>query len=426
MRIDGGTPVTGASSPHTFTGLTPGTSYDLEVRAVGPGGSSSWVLVTVTTVVGAAYRVRVTLGSHVWDVTYGEDCDYGPTLPLTIGWDIPESADFFPAQASPMTASFGLVVESVADVADLALMDAALLEVFVPSTDPDAFIYFPAVIAQLDATVGQGGRNLLAVFLTDPIYSLSVVQVGLEAYAEESEFQRVESIAADAEIDTDWAGLSLGASGTLAATNDGAATDALSALQATLRDVSDLNDSSGSDVYGRVVYAYDPTLELLYLRVLNRLHYSWPALLGDDGTLSLNPGVDGALDGCHVQTAGTWTRLPMDRPTWVIVDGIPFGTVDKRSDVLIRSTPYVDITPDNSGTANARDRLGHVLLPPDPDPAVLWRANTFRYLSHLDPEPVRGWFGLETPVTSEAYVSMPWADHGIKAVMVSPVAPGSP
>jgi hypothetical protein len=105
----------------------------------------------------------------------------------------------------------------------------------------------------------------------------------------------------------------------------------------------------------------------------------------------------------------------MDRPTWVIVDGITFGTADKRSDVLIRTTSYVA----SAGTATARDRLGNVLLPPDEDPTA-WRANTFRYLSWRDPEPVRGWFGLED---SGPWVSMPWADGGIRGVFVEPVAP---
>lgn len=48
VRIDGGTPVT-ATSPHNFTGLTPGTVHLLEVRSVGPGGNSGWVSASVTT-----------------------------------------------------------------------------------------------------------------------------------------------------------------------------------------------------------------------------------------------------------------------------------------------------------------------------------------------------------------------------------------
>lgn len=49
VRLNGGT-ASSATSPHTFTGLTPATAYTLEVRAVGPGGSSSYVSVGVTTV----------------------------------------------------------------------------------------------------------------------------------------------------------------------------------------------------------------------------------------------------------------------------------------------------------------------------------------------------------------------------------------
>lgn len=48
VRINGGTPST-ATSPHEFTGLADTTTYTVEVRAVGPGGPSSWVAVQVTT-----------------------------------------------------------------------------------------------------------------------------------------------------------------------------------------------------------------------------------------------------------------------------------------------------------------------------------------------------------------------------------------
>lgn len=50
VRIDGGTPVdVGDVLEHEFTGLTGGTTYDLEVRAYGPGGDSGWALIEATT-----------------------------------------------------------------------------------------------------------------------------------------------------------------------------------------------------------------------------------------------------------------------------------------------------------------------------------------------------------------------------------------
>lgn len=75
VRIDGGSPVT-ATSPHTFTGLVPGTTHTVEVRAVTAGvGSSSYVGATVDTLtVPAPEDLAV--------------ADTGPTS-LTLTWAAP-------------------------------------------------------------------------------------------------------------------------------------------------------------------------------------------------------------------------------------------------------------------------------------------------------------------------------------------------
>lgn len=50
VRIDGGAPIdVGLDLDHTFTGLTPETEYELEVRSYGPGGFSDWVSTVETT-----------------------------------------------------------------------------------------------------------------------------------------------------------------------------------------------------------------------------------------------------------------------------------------------------------------------------------------------------------------------------------------
>lgn len=77
VRLDGGSAST-ATSPHTFTSLSPGTSYTLEVRAVGPGGSSSWVTVMEETLPGGpdvAYAAKIRIGSHFWDIEFGDPAD---------------------------------------------------------------------------------------------------------------------------------------------------------------------------------------------------------------------------------------------------------------------------------------------------------------------------------------------------------------
>jgi len=77
VRIDGGTPTT-ATSPHAFTGLTPDTSYTLEVRAVGPGGTSSWVSASATTPADMPttdYQADIRVGAHTWTINAGDDVD---------------------------------------------------------------------------------------------------------------------------------------------------------------------------------------------------------------------------------------------------------------------------------------------------------------------------------------------------------------
>lgn len=49
MRVDGGVPIIGVTSPHNLVGLTPGTTYLVEVKAVGAGGESAWGSVSFTT-----------------------------------------------------------------------------------------------------------------------------------------------------------------------------------------------------------------------------------------------------------------------------------------------------------------------------------------------------------------------------------------
>ena len=50
VRIDGGTPIdVGLSVAHAFTGLSPSTVYLMEVRALGPGGTSGWAALSAIT-----------------------------------------------------------------------------------------------------------------------------------------------------------------------------------------------------------------------------------------------------------------------------------------------------------------------------------------------------------------------------------------
>jgi hypothetical protein len=101
VRIDGGAAVE-ATSPHTFTGLTPGTSYDLEVRAVSPAGASAWVLVTESTLdtaVTEGYNVVLRIGGHSWDIDAGDPADPDAANPLAgvlFSWSAPDDIGWPP------------------------------------------------------------------------------------------------------------------------------------------------------------------------------------------------------------------------------------------------------------------------------------------------------------------------------------------
>ena len=59
IRIGGGTVLGPVTSPYTFSGLTPGTSYTIEVQSVGAGGYSSWSSVTGPTTTAPPYVAAV-------------------------------------------------------------------------------------------------------------------------------------------------------------------------------------------------------------------------------------------------------------------------------------------------------------------------------------------------------------------------------
>jgi len=364
------------------------------------------------------YRVRITVGAHVWDVTEGDTPTFGVALPLTFGWQVPESVDFFPAQADRITGSFGLVVESVADVADITLGTRVVVEVWIPSNAATSWQRVVGVVSQLEATVGD--RNLLTVFFTDPLLLLAGKVVGLVDWPEEHVTARVDRIAAEAGILVDRQ-VNLSGTGWLPERR-ASPTTALAALDNAFNDDADRQDVAGGEIiYGRPVFGYAPTTNTLYVRVWNRAVLSWPAVLAPDGTLDRRPGVWGALDGCTVEAGGRWSRLPADLPTYVIVDTLVFGNPAAPGAVpYVRNTAFTDPEGDPSDTA--RDVLGKSLLPPETS-AAAWRTDTMRHLSHLDPDPVQWWFGHDRAPNPPEWDSMPWAEMGIRPVIVEPVDP---
>lgn len=374
------------------------------------------------------YRIEVTVGSHSYSATYPTTpaTPDTVTLPLTVGWRIREG-EFFPAQAEPLSGSFGIVCDSVAEVADLAIGDDVRITIYSPSTDLDPWQRIGGVVTQLDAQVGQraGDRAFVRVYFTDSIWLLSQMVVGLGDWPEERVGDRLDRICAEAGLTLNDSLVAEGRGGILAA-RTGSPTDALSALQQTLKD--NMSREAGYTpyvMYGPDVYAYDPSTRTLLLVTFQKRVYSWPATLDADGDLHYRPGVENSLNGNTVTTSGSWSRIAVDATTYVIVDGtnFPINFTPGPGDVpYVRNTSYVDdfTLPGGNPSAGARVNLGRALVPDtDETQAYLWRTDTVRHLSYLDPVPVTGW------IDGDGYVSdtfgLGWAR--IRPTLIEPVDP---
>jgi hypothetical protein len=106
VRIDGGAAAdVGNVLTHTFTGLTPGTAYTLEVRAYNAAGDSAWASIGAsTTVVGRAHPA---LGALV------------TVAPLDPRWQ-PEGLPYY----AGLLTSFTLTISNKRPVASLVLLNS--------------------------------------------------------------------------------------------------------------------------------------------------------------------------------------------------------------------------------------------------------------------------------------------------------------
>jgi hypothetical protein len=178
VRIDGGTPDTGATSPHTFTGLTAVTSYTLEVRAVGPGGTSSWATLgasTATTGPDVDYAALVRIGSHFWDVEYGDpladDGDPEVLAGVNFTWTAPNTVGWPPPQwtVDRDVCTLAVRVPTAADVADVRKGDVVRFKFTPLGYDYDApLVDFAGVItADPNITDDHTGGVTLQVTASD-------------------------------------------------------------------------------------------------------------------------------------------------------------------------------------------------------------------------------------------------------------------
>jgi len=412
VRIDGGAEST-QTSPYVFTGLDAGTEYDLEVRAVGTGGVSSWVLVTESTSFPTPpgyYRVELTLGSHSWDIEHGDAAAYGPLLPLSLGWDIPDAVEFFPAQANLTTLGFHVQTSDASDLVDVVKGTIVTMRMFVDA-DPDADPWqtFDGVVTQLDGETVPGVADpdtrdfRVTVYAADDNVRLADMYVGYtDDWPIEHIDERVERICTEAGITYDTQGLGTGLEGWLAARPAGAAISALDAVRTALKDAADEYDSEPPDVfYGRYVFKYVHAETTLTV-------YAFRRRVFDDSTITLDGGI--------VRAAGRWTKQPGPHAAeWVIVDGTVFGTPGAGIP-FVRNTSLLDYTGDPPGSdtnysAFTRDNLGESLLADASTALDGWSTRSLVYEAHLDPDPVTLWASDAPPLVVVPVVATPVGDE---------------
>jgi hypothetical protein len=366
VRIDGGSPST-ATSPHTFTGLSPSTSHTLEVRAVGPGGNSAYVSVIVSTtppVPAGYYGADITVGAHSWSITSEDEPTMGPVLPLRLGWTIADQVDYFPAQANTAL-SFRILCQDASELADVVEGTTVTLDFYVESGG-EPWQHFDGIVTQLDGQSWDIGQESLAFMVT--VYAaedmqLNRMHVGWSAdWPEESQLDRLTRVCAEALVTLSVPPLfSQGLEGTMPAREAGGAMTLLQAVQQTLADAALLDDSSDpmQNYYGRPVYQFRPWSYSLAVTPF------WRRVYPDHTTV---------LDGDLVEAGGSWSKLPVGAAgSWVLIRDTVFGTPSGPPIVRNYSlAPSFD-------TAGEVDRLGESLLPDGSTQLDGWYARTLRY-----------------------------------------------
>jgi hypothetical protein len=418
VRIDGGTPVdVGLAETYTWDSLAPSTTYLLEVRGIGGDGASSWVSIESSTDASPGpeevpplwYHVDLTVGPYSWSIEYGDTPAFGPRLPLSLGWSIPDSVAYFPAQADPTTMAFQLLVESANDIADLekgsAVSFAMWVELEAYEDEDDPWQTFQGIITQLDGTNLPGQGFLATVYGADDIMRLATIMVGwTEDWPVESIETRLFRIIDEAGVNgPSYPGpLGVGMEGWLRERDlTSGPIDALSAIRETVKDLAFDNDSEGGGVhyYGRPALRYlGPPYEELLVYAFERRVY---------------PDSTDTLDGSLVYAAGSWTKRPGTvAASWVLVDGTMFGFPPSDAGgtpPIVWSTSLLDYTGDPPGSspnysAVTRDNLGEALLAAESELLAGWYHNSLRYDAYRDPYKVTQWASYAPPIQVQPVV----------------------
>lgn len=399
-----------------FAPLLASTSYTMKVRAYNNGGPGPWATVVASTFAADAtppgyYRVEVQLGSHTWSASTVDAAGYGVRLPLSLGWQLSDQVEWFPAQSDPLALSFQLYLPDVSVLEDVVRGTTVVMDMYVQvDEDADPWQTFRGIVTQLDATtVNDGAAVLVTVYAGDDNMRLADMTVGYSGdWPQEDIYARVNRICAEAGITPEWFRSNGGLEGILGARSSGPIS-VLDALRSSLKDAASDNVSEyPAEYYGRYVFMYSGPDGTDYL---------------DPNTLRITPferrvygGTTVQLDGCYVDASKpAWSKLPgRSAPTWAIVDHAVFGTPDGTAP-LVRNTSLVYVIDPDTGTnwsTFTLDNLGESLLPDGSTQLDGWYARQLVYVPHR----------LDPPVSTleDILLVTGWASYA-PMVMVQPV-----
>lgn len=320
------------------------------------------------------YRVSLDVGAHSYSTAYGDptgagtDPDYGVRLPLTLGWQIPETAGY-PAQADPTRMTFNLLTADAAELADIAKgTDVSFTMWTDPTPGADPWQTFSGVVTQVDGRITDAGNFRLQVYAGDNSMRLADVLIGYTTpWPQETILDRLARIATEAGITISFLSTPDSAVGAELPARSGTVT-ALAALRDALADLAGKDDSEGPTYYAKWVPQVD-TAGNVTLYPFQRRRYP-------DSTLTLT--------GANVSAFGDWSKLPAHpAAAWVIVDDGVFGT--PAGPPLVRRTQLV---PGAGAYGDAIDNLGKSLLPDGSTQLDGWFAQQVTWLSYRDPSPM--------------------------------------
>lgn len=397
-RVDAGVPVdVGNVLSTVVTGLDPETTYTFEVRAYLDGAYSDWVDATATTDDDATplppgvYRIVLDIGpaaENSFDVTLGDDPDYGVLLPLTLGWDYPAGERLLPAQANPAILSFSVLVpDSTDERIDAVLVGAPVrFRMFFGDSD-DEWQHFTGNITDVTGKFVRRKRSTgewdwrVDVFASDVAGLDRPVGIDDEGLAEGDINERLNQLEnyldlLTTDVDDDVTG-DPASDDLLGLDNQyvqgrevGQWVSALAHLRGVLAyAVAD----EGTGTYGRWLFGFDP-FDGGQGRI--RLRLARQETSFDDNIV---------LDGASVVVEGAWQRQAANRvPRWGTVDGIRFGTYGYPPEPgLAVSTQYLP-DPPAAGADDARTNWANfVLAAADFTQLDGWRTKQLKHLTYL-------------------------------------------